>query len=152
MSMYEDYTRQSLAEKEYRELLGTAIYVFNSNNGFLIENILRADENNKYDWYELIDKMGGDLKKIVTKTIINESEKQNKKKLGKDIEEIFSSLVETRNRIIHSFAITDPLGVQILRTKEKKTHTQFTITTELLMKFIKDNEKLALKLHEFRGC
>ncbi|KEY61675.1 putative uncharacterized plasmid protein [Lactococcus cremoris subsp. cremoris GE214] len=32
-----------------------------------------------HDWYELIDKMGGDLKKIVTKTIINESEKQNKK-------------------------------------------------------------------------
>lgn len=52
----------------------------------------------------------------------------------------------------NSFAITDPSGVQILRTKEKKTHTQFTITTELLMKFIKDNEKLALKLHEFRGC
>lgn len=83
MSMYEDYTNQSLSSKEYRELLGTAIYVFNSNNGFLIENILRADENNKYDWYELIDKMGGDLKNIVTKTIINESEKQNKKKTRK---------------------------------------------------------------------
>lgn len=77
--MQQNHRNQSLSSKEYRELLGTAIYVFNSNNGFLIENILRADENNKYDWYELIDKMGGDLKKIVTKTIINESEKQNKK-------------------------------------------------------------------------
>lgn len=95
--------------------------------------------------------MGGDLKKIVTKTIINESEKQNKKKLGKDIEEIFSSLVETRNRIIHSFAITDKSEGQILQTKEKKTHKQFPITTDLLMKFIKDNDRLSSLLHEFRG-
>uniref|UniRef100_UPI003242A0E8 hypothetical protein n=1 Tax=Lactococcus sp. TaxID=44273 RepID=UPI003242A0E8 len=105
-----------------------------------------------YSFYTKIDLSENFATEPVTKTIINESEKQNKKKLGKDIEEIFSSLVETRNRIIHSFAITDPSGVQILRTKEKKTHTQFTITTELLMKFIKDNEKLASKLHEFRGC
>ena len=32
--MYEPYTRQSLPSKEYRELLGSALCVFSSNNGF----------------------------------------------------------------------------------------------------------------------
>ena len=139
--MYEKYTRQSLAEKEYRELLGTAIYVFNSNNGFIIENILRADENKEYDWYMLMDKTSGKLEDPIKNTIIKEFEKST----------LFMSLVETRNRIIHSFAISDKSEGQILQTKEKKTHKQFPITTDLLMKFIKDNEKLALKLYEFRG-
>ena len=43
--MYERYTRQSLPSKNYRELIGTALCVFNSNNGFIIENILRVDTN-----------------------------------------------------------------------------------------------------------
>ena len=38
--MYESYTRQSLPTKQYRELLGSAICVFNSNNAFIIENIV----------------------------------------------------------------------------------------------------------------
>lgn len=33
--MYEPYTRQSLPSKEYRELLGSALCVFSSNNGFI---------------------------------------------------------------------------------------------------------------------
>lgn len=41
--MYETYSKQSLPEKEYRELLGTALCVFSSNNGFLIENIIRTN-------------------------------------------------------------------------------------------------------------
>ena len=36
--MYESYTRQSLADREYRSLLGTSIYVFNSNNSFSFIN------------------------------------------------------------------------------------------------------------------
>ena len=55
--MYENYTRQSLPSKKYRELLGTAICVFNSNNSFVIENILREDES--YTWDCLIDKESG---------------------------------------------------------------------------------------------
>ena len=54
--MYENYTRQSLPTKEYRELLGSAICVFNSNNSFIIENILREDGGRNYSWYDLIDK------------------------------------------------------------------------------------------------
>ena len=40
--MYEEYTRQSLPSKIYRELLGSAMCVFNSNNCFVIENILNT--------------------------------------------------------------------------------------------------------------
>lgn len=39
--MYEKYSRQALPEKQYRELLGSALCVFNSNNSFIIENILK---------------------------------------------------------------------------------------------------------------
>lgn len=45
--MYENYTRQSLPAKEYLELLGSAICVFNSNNSFIIENVLREDGGKK---------------------------------------------------------------------------------------------------------
>ena len=45
--MYEEYSRQALPSKKYRELLGSALCVFNSNNAFVIENILRVD-NKKY--------------------------------------------------------------------------------------------------------
>lgn len=48
------YSRQSLPSKQYRLLLGTALSVFSSNNGFIIENILNTDSS--YSWYELIDK------------------------------------------------------------------------------------------------
>lgn len=49
--MYENYTRQALPSKKYRELLGSALCVFNSNNAFVIENILRSDDNSEYSWY-----------------------------------------------------------------------------------------------------
>lgn len=67
--MYEPYTHQSLPSKKYRELIGTAICVFNSNNSFIIENILRVDAEGKYTWYALIDKMSGHLKNDITDTI-----------------------------------------------------------------------------------
>ncbi len=59
--MYEEYTRQAFSTKKYRELLGSAICVFNSNPSFIIENILRVGEPQKYSWFELIDKNSGDL-------------------------------------------------------------------------------------------
>ena len=46
--LYEKYTHQSLPEREYRKLLGSAICVFNSNNQFVIENILRNDYAERY--------------------------------------------------------------------------------------------------------
>ena len=138
--MYEDYSRQALPPRKYRELLGSAICAFNCNNQFVIENILRVD-NSKYDWYKLIDKTSGNLLKVTREIITKNS--------NDDIGIMFSDLVDKRNRIVHSFQITEN-NEQILRTKNKD-HEQYNITEEYLLEFIKDNEKLSSMLHEFRG-
>lgn len=141
--MYESYTRQALPSKEYREFLGTALCVFNSNNAFIIENILHTDKVN-YNWYELIDKESGKLNKVIVATIVVNG--------GQAIADLFSDLVERRNRIIHSFQITNDDGEQILatKTKVKDGNKQFIITKEYLMQFIKDNEKLSSLLYDHR--
>ena len=140
--MYENHTRQSLPTKEYRELLGSAICVFNSNNSFIIENILREDGGRNYSWYDLIDKTSGQLKAAINDTITT--------KAGSEIAQIFSDLVDKRNRIIHSFQNTNDDKEQILATKDKQ-HNQFVITKEYLLDFIKGNEVLSDKLYTFRG-
>ena len=66
------YSRQSLPSKQYRLLLGTALSVFSSNNGFIIENILNTDSS--YSWYELIDKESGKLIKAIEDTITTNSD------------------------------------------------------------------------------
>jgi len=109
--MYEEYSRQALPSKKYRELLGSAICVFNSNNQFIIENILRIDSST-YNWYELIDKTSGDLSQPVKETITRKSDTK--------IASLFSNVISKRNRIVHSFQITEN-GEQVLRTKKKKS-------------------------------
>ncbi len=143
--MYEKYTRQSLPSKRYRELLGSAICVFNSNNAFIVENILRFDENDAYNWCELIDKTSGSLSKDVKKVI--------SEKFGDDIEVLFEELVDSRNRIVHSFQITNSVGEQSLATKEKVKdgNRQFEITEAYMLEFISKNEKLSDMLHTIRG-
>jgi len=96
--MYEEYSRQALPSKKYRELIGSAICVFNSNNQFIIENILRMDNSN-YNWYALIDKTSGELSQHVKETITKNSDSK--------IAVLFGSLIGKRNRIIHSFQITE---------------------------------------------
>ena len=144
--MYEAYTRQSLPERHYRELLGTALCVFNANNAFVIENILSKDLSNSFSWFELMDLESGKLKPSIQTTISS--------KCGNEIEILFSELVIRRNRIIHSFQITENgTGNQILCTKELQRDggRQFIITEEFLVDFIKDNERLSDMLHAFRG-
>lgn len=146
--MYEVFSRQSLPSKKYRELVGTAVCVFNSNNGFIIENILREDDDESYNWYALIDKTSGQLKIPIKETI--------SKKSDDTIATLFEELVIIRNRIMHSFRITAPEGIssdndnQMLATKYKDGN-QAIITEEYLLDFIKKNEELSSKLHEFRG-
>ncbi|WP_010280902.1 hypothetical protein [Bacillus timonensis] len=140
--MYEEYTRQSLPSRKYRELLGSAICVFNSNNAFIIENILRNDENNRFNWHELIDYTSGELSQPIKETITRLSDTK--------ITSRFSEVIEMRNRIIHSFQITDGDGKQTLATK-RKNGEQFIITETYLYDFIKKNEELSVLLHEFRG-
>ncbi|MQW24091.1 MULTISPECIES: selenium binding protein [unclassified Lactococcus] len=148
--MYENYTHQSLANKKYRELLGTAIYVFNSNNSFIIENILNNDDYKKYTWHRLIDLTSGNVAAQAKKSLLREGLTSENKDLANKINVLFDKLCEMRNRIIHSFAITDQYGEQILATKEKNGN-QFIITTDILMNFIKDNDRLSTLLHKFRG-
>ena len=142
--MYERYSRQSMPEKHYRELLGSAISVFNQNNSFIIENILRNDGARTYNWYDLIDLECGKIK-VKVKEIITS-------KFGDEAEKLFSELITMRNRIIHSFQITKD-GHQILATKvlQKDGGDQFVITEDYLLDFIKQNEKLSDLLHEIRG-
>ncbi|WNQ12759.1 selenium binding protein [Paenibacillus aurantius] len=138
--MYEDYSRQSLPPKKYRELLGSAICVFNSNNAFIIENILRSDDDKKYNWYELIDKVSGKLTEPIKETIT--------KKSGEEIASLFDEVFKMRNRIIHSFQVTHN-DEQILATKYKDGQ-QIIVTEEYLYEFIKKNEQLSDLLEEFR--
>lgn len=140
--MCESYTRQALPSKKYRELLGSAVCVFNSNNAFVIENILHT-YNTDYDWYSLTDNLSGSLIASVKATIT--------KKAGKEIEDLFSELVEMRNRIIHSFQVTYE-GEQVLATKTRvnKGNKQFIITEEYLLDFIKKNERLSDLLNDYR--
>ncbi|WP_270914527.1 selenium binding protein [Allofournierella sp. CML151] len=143
--MYESYTRQSLPTKQYRELLGSAICVFNSNNAFIIENILRCDDLNKYDWYHLIDLESGHLKESVHEIITS--------KCGDKIETLFAKIIKMRNRIIHSYHITNASDEQTLATKEraKNGNKQFEITEKYLLNFIALNQELSDLLHNLRG-
>lgn len=137
--MYEPYTRQALPSKKYRELLGSDLCVFNSNNQFIIENILRINPSDS--WYELIDKSSGNLLKDIKNTISKET--------NKDIKSLFSDIIKQRNRIVHSFQCTHE-GSQMLATKEKNNN-QVIINEQYLIDFIKLNENLSDKLHELRG-
>jgi hypothetical protein len=140
--VYETYSRQALPTKEYRALLGSAICVFNCNNAFIIENILRSDEDEKYSWYKLIDLESGKLHSFIKETIADA-----------EISDLFTEIVYMRNRIIHGFQITDKKdNEQRLATKTKAPENkQFIITEEYLMEFIKLNEKLCDLLHDYRG-
>lgn len=95
--MYESYSRQALPSTKYRELLGSALCVFNSNNAFIIENILNHDVGN-YSWHYLIDRTSGKLSGPIQETITRVSDTK--------IAEKFNDLIEVRNRIIHGFQVT----------------------------------------------
>ncbi|WP_010530590.1 hypothetical protein [Lentibacillus jeotgali] len=108
--MYEEYSRQSLPSRQYRELLGSAICVFNSNNAFVIENILRNDETDEYTWHQLIDCTSGNLSKPIKNTITKSS--------NTVIANKFDEVIQVRNRIMHSFQVTAPKGKGISDDKE----------------------------------
>ena len=134
-------TRQSLPSEQYRLLLGTALSVFSSNNGFIIENILNTDSS--YSWHELIDKESGKLIKAIEDTITTNSDVK--------IANQFGEIVEMRNRIIHGFRITSLDGEQVIATKVKSSGEQFIITEKYLIDFIKKNDELSDMLHTYRG-
>lgn len=144
--MSEFYTRQSLPDEDYRNLIGTAISVFNSNNTFIIENILRIS-GDQHNWWELIDRTSGNILHKVMKDQYGDIIPQN-------IIKLFSKLVDQRDRIIHSFQITgpdpNPRNEQLLATKIKGSGKQFIITRNYLIQFIQLNDKLSDLLYVFR--
>ena len=143
--MYEPYTRQALPTKRYRELLGTCLCVFNSNYSFIIENYLATPGHPSYTWYALIDLEAGKLKRRI--------DELSAQPLWSEISSLFSDLVTSRNRIIHSSQITNKENEQVLATKtrEKDGNQQFEITEEYMLDFIRRNETLSSKLHQLRG-
>lgn len=136
-------TRQALPPESYLILLGASLCVFNSNNAFVIENILRTDRST-LAWHDLIDLESGQLKPHVARTI-------TKKSGDSSIASLFNEIVSMRNRIIHSFQITAEDGTQMLATKVKKTHEQFRIKEGYLVSFLEKNERLSSLLHKYRG-
>jgi len=144
--MFESYTRQSLPDRDYRELLGSAISVFNSNNAFIIENILKIS-GDQHNWWELIDRTSGNILHKVM-------EEQYSDIFPENIIKPFSELVDQRDRIIHSFQITAPepnsKKEQVLATKVKGSEKQFIITREYLLKFIQKNQALSDLLYSYR--
>ena len=131
--------RISLPKDEYVYLLGMAISVFISNNGFIIENIINTDSD--YSWYDLIDKESGQFKSPIAQTIT--------KNAGGEIAELFSDIVYRRNCIIHSFRITSSKNEQILATKDRITNQQFYIDEHYLINFIELNVNVNIRMYNF---
>jgi len=139
--MYEAYTRQALPSKQYRELLGSAICVFNANNAFVIENILCIDTESRYNWYDLIDMTSGKLKGPMAKTIT--------KKAGSDIAELFTNLVKKGIGLFTAFKLRIRMGINDLL--QKNNNIQYVTAEEYLLGFIRDNQVLCSALHKLSG-
>ena len=79
--------------------------------------------------------------------------KTENKKLSDEILDVFCDLVDKRNRIIHSFQITNYMDEQVLATKTKinEGNKQFEITEEYMLDFIRLNNRLSDLLHHLRG-
>lgn len=140
--MSEPITRQALPSQEYLKMIGIAHCVFASNNSFIIENILKFDNDNNYNWYDLIDGSSGDLLEPIKETIT--------KNCGSKIVQVFQDLIAKRNRLMHSFQITDKDGKQRLATKNKKCE-QYILTNDWLKDFIKKNQELSDLLYLARS-
>lgn len=135
-------TRQALPQEDYLTLLGASLCVFNSNNAFIIENVLNSRICDR-TWHELMDENSGQLKTHVRETISLHSG-------DVAISELFDKIVSMRNRIVHSFQVTAVGGDQMLCTLTKKTHEQFLIDGEYLKTFIEKNQELSDLLYRYR--
>ena len=145
-SKYRSMTKISLPDSEYLFLLGISVSVFSSNVGFIIENLGYTSE--PMTWYKLTDLEAGRLRPKVKKYIAEN--------FNEEIYDLYKSIVERRNRIIHGFRITSKENKQVLATKTKDKdnnkdgNKQFEITIEYLVEFIELNSKLSKLLDEFR--
>lgn len=153
--MYEKYSRQPVPSRKYREILGAALYIFNSNYDFLVEDILHIKEklqlNDKIDWWNLMNLEAGKLKQKLQQDPAFTPYKKVLKHHPELMQE-FNYLKNTRNRIVHGFTATSNHNSQVpaLYSLNPKTKEQEEITEEYLLNFIKMNESFNLKLYTFR--
>ena len=97
----------------------------------------------EYDWWKLTDLEAGRLRQTIHNVIST--------RCGDEIETLFVDLIQRRNRIIHSYRITNSSKEQVLATKVKGTGIQFEITEEYLLEFIKQNDILSNRLNNLRN-
>ena len=133
----------SLPDEEYLTLLGEAVYVFNSNASFLVENLLHSGAP---DWHALVDKTSGRLQEAAKRWLVNEEDER--------ILELFDELRNDRDRIVHSFPVTYEWR-QELRTKvkakdEERLNYQYQIDRDLLCSFTDRNQELSDELYKCR--
>lgn len=136
-------TRFALPDEDYLTLLGEAIYVFNSNAAFLVENLLCSGAP---DWYALMDMTSGRLQRDAKKWLIDEE--------NEEVLKLFGELASERNRIVHSFPVTYE-GRQELRTKTKvgdkrRPNHQYQIDRDMLRSFVDKNQELSEELYKCR--
>lgn len=154
--MYESYSRQALPDRKYREILGAALYVFNSNYDFLIENILHIKDKlqlqDDIDWWDLMNLEAGKLKRKLQQDSFFEPYKEIFDHHPSLMHQ-FNHLKNRRNRIVHSFTATSDHDShkQVLCSLDPKTKEQKEITEADLLEFIKENEAFALQLDKFRN-
>ena len=111
----------------------------------MIENILREDITAKYTWYELIDWDSGKIKQRAIEILGGIDN-------GTQLVNLFSEIVDIRNRIIHSYQITyNDQQLLCTKTRVKDGNRQFIISEEYLMEFIRKNEELSTLLHTLRS-
>ena len=103
---------------------------------------MKNDPTGIKSWFDLVDKESGNLKSDIRETITAN--------YGDEVERQFEEIVDKRNRIVHSYQITDKDNRQKLATKERKGSHQFVITEEYLLEFIADNQKLSDILYSVR--
>lgn len=89
-----------------------------------------------------MDLTSGGLRKPIKETITKVSNTR--------IARLFEKIIYLRNRLFHSYQITDKDGEQRLATKEENGN-RFVIDEKWLKNFIGLNEKLCLLLHDLRG-
>ncbi|WP_156314362.1 selenium binding protein [Lacticaseibacillus camelliae] len=132
-----------MPSEELRMLVGTSIITFNSNTQFLIENFLAKAMPKNEDWWTLTDVEAGVVYERCHQFLVDLHRN--------DIADMFFDLVQRRNRIVHCFQFSHSDGSQALATLTRRTHQQFEIDKAYLLRFIKDNESLALLLDDFRN-
>lgn len=135
-------TSLSLSDDELLWLIGVSCWVFNSNLHFIIE-LLDKEHHSQSDvsWLDFINLTAGRIQDY--RNLI-------KKRLGLEIYNLFSEIVNRRNAIFHSFPSGEKHDGYYVSYYRDKNSSSTAIDKEYLEKFIKKNDRLSELLEEHR--